>query len=114
MPDLFDVIELMTDIPERDLYAGMQGTIVESYGGSAYEVEFTDERGETMALLALRPHQFIVIWRSSTGASVPLVEQVAALIEALPENAGQEVLDFARFPHERKYRSQTYRVINST
>jgi hypothetical protein len=42
MPDLFDVIELAVDLPERGLRAGMQGTIVERYPG-AYEVEFTNE-----------------------------------------------------------------------
>ena len=106
MPDLFDVIELTMDIPERKLYAGMQGTIVECYEGNAYEVEFTDESGETMALLALHPHQFIVVWRASTSAPVPVAEQVIALMETLPENVGQEVLDFARFLHERRHRSQ--------
>jgi hypothetical protein len=43
MPDLFDVIELAMDIPERGLRAGMQGIIVERHPGDAYEVEFTNE-----------------------------------------------------------------------
>jgi hypothetical protein len=82
MPELFDVIELTIDIPEQELYAGMQGTIVASHPGDAYEVEFADESGETLALLALRPHQFIVVWRASTGAPVSVAEQVTALMKS--------------------------------
>jgi hypothetical protein len=114
MPDLFDVIELTVDIPEHDLHAGMQGTVVERHAADAYEVEFTDESGETLALLALHPHQFIVVWRASTGAPVPVAEQLAALMEALPEHAGQEVLDFARFLQERRQHTYSRRVIDPT
>lgn len=114
MPDLFDVIELVIDIPEHRLHAGTQGTIVECHEKDAYEVEFTAETGETMALVALRPHQFIVVWRASTGTPVPVAEQVATLIEALPENVGQEVLDFARFLHAKRHRVQDARVPDTT
>ena len=84
----------------------MQGTIVECHEDDAYEIEFTDDSGETLALLALRPHQFIVVWQASTGDPVPVAEQVTALMEVLPEYAGQEVLDFARFLHEIRHRSR--------
>lgn len=114
MPDLFDVVELTVDIPEYNLHAGMQGTIVESHQKDVYEVEFAAETGETTALLALRPHHFIVVWQASTGTPVPIAEQVAALIEALPENAGREVLDFARFLHEKRHRPQNSRVTDPT
>jgi hypothetical protein len=114
MPELFDVIELTVDVPEQKLYAGMQGTILASHPGDAYEVEFTDESGETLAWLALRPHQFIVVWRASTGAPVPAAEQVTTLMETLPESAGQEVLDFVRFLYERRRRARRQRVIDPT
>jgi len=104
MPDLFDVIELTVDIPERGLWSGMQGTIVECHPGDAYEVEFTNELGETLDLLALRPDQFIVIWRAKTKKWVPITERVAALTAHLPEEAGEEVLDFVRFLHARSQR----------
>ena len=97
MPDLFDVVDVIVDIPERGLRAGMQGTIVECHPNDAYEVEFTNEGGETVDFLALYPAQFIVVWRAKTQAWVPLAEQVAALVSKLPEEAGPEVLDFARF-----------------
>ncbi len=105
MPDLFDVIELVVDIPEKGLRAGMQGTIVECHPGDTYEVEFANELGETVELLALRPEQFIVVWQSKTRTWVPIADQVAALLAHLPDEAGQEVLDFVRFLRERKWHS---------
>jgi len=112
MPDLFDVVELAVDIPEHGLYAGQQGTVVERHSDEACEVEFTDEQGETLAMLALRQHQFVVVWRAIAGAWVPLAERVAALVAALPEDTGQEALDYVRFLHERRRRS--HRVSGST
>ncbi len=108
MPDLFDVIELTVDIPERGLRAGMQGTIVEHHPGNAYEVDFTNEQGETVDFLALYSNQFIVVWRAKTQAWVPLAEQVAALVANLPEETGLEVLDFARFLHVQRQRQQAW------
>ncbi|MCS6927815.1 MAG: DUF4926 domain-containing protein, partial [Candidatus Binatia bacterium] len=64
MPDLFDVVELIVDIPARGLRAGMQGTIVQCHAGDAYEVEFANDVGETVDFLALRPEQFIVVWQA--------------------------------------------------
>jgi hypothetical protein len=98
MPELFDVVELIVNLPEHGLYAGMQGTIVEIHqDGAAYEVEFTNEQGEALNFLALRPEQFLVVWRARSQQWVPLAERVAELILRLPESAGAEVLDFARF-----------------
>ena len=106
MPDLLDVIELTVDIPERGLRAGRQGTIVECHPGDAYEVEFTNELGETLDLLALRPDQFIVVWRAQTRTWLPVSERVATLVTYLPEEAGREVLDFARFLRLRRPQQQ--------
>lgn len=106
MPELFDVVELIVDLPEGGLYAGMQGTIVEVHAnGRAYEVEFTDEQGKTLSFLALRPEQFVVVWRAGTRQWVPLVERVAELVSRLPEPARTEVLDFVRFKVARTTRS---------
>lgn len=105
MPDLFDVIELTVDIPECGLSAGRQGTIVHCHPGDAYEVEFTNEAGETLALCTLSPDQFIVVWRAKTKEWVPIAERIAALMSQLPEEAREEVLDFARFLHARRQQS---------
>ncbi|MFQ6044015.1 MAG: DUF4926 domain-containing protein [Candidatus Poribacteria bacterium] len=102
MPNLFDVVELTVDIPGRGLRAGMQGTIVECHTDDAYEVEFANEWGETVDFLALYSNQFIVVWRAKTQTWVPLAEQVAALVANLSEEAGSEVLDFARFLHVQR------------
>ncbi len=97
MPDIYDVVELTVDIPDRGLRAGMQGTIVLNHNNEAYEVEFTDEAGSTLDLLALHPEQFIVVWRATTQEWVSIVEQTAMLTANLPDEAAREVLDFARF-----------------
>lgn len=56
---LFDVVVLVQDVPEDGLVAGMIGAIVDIYTEptEAYEVEFCDPEGRTLALLALLPEQ---------------------------------------------------------
>lgn len=98
MPELFDVVELLVDLPELGLYAGMQGTIIDVHAdGVAYEVEFTNEQGEAIDFTSLRPDHFVVVWEAHTQRWVPVVERVAALAERLPEAGQAELLDFARF-----------------
>jgi hypothetical protein len=49
-----DVVALNVDVPEHGLIAGDTGTVVFVYNeGEAYEVEFTDFGGRTVALLTL-------------------------------------------------------------
>jgi hypothetical protein len=97
MADSGDLVELIVDIPGRSLRAGVRGTVVHCHADDAYEVEFTDENGETLDFLALRPEQFIVVWRAETRQWVPFAERAVALIANLPDEAAREVLDFARF-----------------
>lgn len=61
---LLDVVVLRQDIPDEGLHAGAQGTIVDIYDEPclAYEVEFCDNLGKTIALLALLPAQIERIW----------------------------------------------------
>jgi hypothetical protein len=47
-PRLLDVVALLSDVPAH----GLDG---------AYEVEFSDDEGETYAELALEPHQLLVL-----------------------------------------------------
>ncbi len=56
---LFDVVVLTKDMPEHGLKAGMKGAVVEVHTkpALAYEVEFCDGSGRTIALLALLPDQ---------------------------------------------------------
>ncbi|MFB2876949.1 DUF4926 domain-containing protein [Floridanema aerugineum] len=61
-PNLFDVVEMLVDLPEIGLQVGDRGAIVEEYSDRAYEIEFTNPQGETLALHTLSPEQFIVVW----------------------------------------------------
>ncbi len=102
MTDIGDVIELVVDIPNENLRAGMQGTIVHQHTDKAFEVEFVNQEGETRALLALDTSQFIVVWQAATKKWVPLAERAALLVAILPDEAAQEVVDFARFLKTRQ------------
>jgi hypothetical protein len=57
--NLYDVVELVDDIPEHELAAGSAGTIVHVHQSPrlAYEVEFVDEDGHTQALATVTPDQ---------------------------------------------------------
>lgn len=100
-PELFDAIELLVDLPEENLCAGVRGAIVECYDDGKYEVEFTSEEGETLALCTLSPEEFIVVWKAKTKSWLPVSEQIAAAINHLSEERRQEVLDFARSLYQR-------------
>ncbi len=59
-PRLMDVVALLSDVPAHGLLRGQVGTVVELLDG-AYEVEFSDDEGETYAELALPPDQLLVL-----------------------------------------------------
>ena len=59
-PQLLDVVALLADLPDQGLVRGQVGTVVELLSG-AYEVEFSDDRGKTYAMLALKPDQLLVL-----------------------------------------------------
>jgi Domain of unknown function (DUF4926) len=65
-PQLFDVVELLVNLPEQGLQVGVQGAIVEQYADQSYEVEFTNGLGETIATVVLLPEQFVVVWQSNS------------------------------------------------
>ena len=95
--DLFDVIELLVDLPEYNLRAGNQGAIVECYNDDQYEVEFTNSDGESLALLTLDSRHFIVVWKANKKNWLPVSQRVADITIHLSEERQQEVLNFARF-----------------
>lgn len=55
----FEVVALTRDIPEHGLKAGDTGTVLEllTKPHKAYEVEFIDKDGRTIALVALKSEQ---------------------------------------------------------
>ncbi|NMF83749.1 DUF4926 domain-containing protein [Nodosilinea sp. P-1105] len=95
-PELFDIVELLVDLPEFSLQVGDRGAIVEKHTDTAYEVEFTNAYGETLECLALDINQFMVVWQSKTKSWVPLAQQIATMLEALPQSRQEQVLNFAR------------------
>ena len=47
-PELFDIVELLVDVPNTKLKAGDRCAIVDKHNDRAYEVEFTNSYGETL------------------------------------------------------------------
>jgi hypothetical protein len=58
---LLDTVALVDDLPERKLKQGEVGTVVEILGSDIFEVEFSDDEGQTYAELALRADQVIAL-----------------------------------------------------
>ena len=61
MPEIetLSVVALLEDAPEARLVRGQVGTVVESLAPGVYEVEFSDDDGQTYASLALRAGQLL-------------------------------------------------------
>ena len=60
-PKLLDVVALIVDLPERKLWRGQVGTVVEDLAPDVFEIEFCDEDGRTYASLALPTNQLMVL-----------------------------------------------------
>jgi hypothetical protein len=58
---LLDTVALIDDLPERRLKRGEVGTVVEVLAPDVFEVEFSDDEGQTYAELGLRADQIIVL-----------------------------------------------------
>lgn len=58
---VLDVVALIEDLPERGLFRGQVGTVVESLAPDVFEVEFSDDEGRTYASLALRANQLMLL-----------------------------------------------------
>ena len=95
-PELFDIVELLVDLPANNLQTGVRGTIVERYGDDAYEVEFSDSNGETLALCTLSPKQFIIVWQAETKSWLSLSDQITDVVKNLDAARQKEVFKFAR------------------
>jgi hypothetical protein len=57
--EMLAVVALLEDIPQKGLLRGQVGTVVESLAPGVYEVEFSDDSGQTYASLALRAEQLM-------------------------------------------------------
>ena len=56
---LLDVVILKSDLPDHNLTAGQVGTLVEELAPNVYEVEFSDDHGQTYAMLPLHTDQVL-------------------------------------------------------
>lgn len=67
---LLDVVALVRDLPNQKLVRGQMGTIVEILGTDIFEVEFSDNRGQTYALLPLHIEDLLVLHNEPVVADV--------------------------------------------
>jgi hypothetical protein len=61
MIKLLDVVALMQDLPEHGLKRGQVGTVVEELAPGMFEVEFSDNKGRTYAMVALSDEQIMIL-----------------------------------------------------
>ena len=100
-PEPFDIVELLVSLPEHNLLVGIQGAIVEQYSDNDFEVEFSNEAGETLALCTLPRQKFIVVWKSTTQQWLTAAERITAILQQLPERQQEEILNYARFIYQK-------------
>jgi hypothetical protein len=60
--NIFDVVALLEDLPEKNLNRGQVGTVVEELAPDVYEVEFSDAQGRTYAQQALPSTKLLVLY----------------------------------------------------
>lgn len=60
-----DVVFLIEDINHLKIKKGDSGTIVEIYKepNECYEIEFVNDKGETIDIITLLPKQIKLLWR---------------------------------------------------
>jgi Domain of unknown function (DUF4926) len=59
---LLDVVALRESLPDKNLCAGQVGTIVEYLAPDVFEVEFSDDDGQTYAMLPLKSDQLLKLY----------------------------------------------------
>jgi hypothetical protein len=64
-----DVVALLRDLPQARLVQGQVGTVVETLGESAYEVEFCGDDGNAYAMLGIKEDDLIVLHYSQVEAA---------------------------------------------
>jgi hypothetical protein len=65
------LVALTEDLPDHRLTRGQIGTVVENLerdGKRALLVEFSDEQGQTYAMVPVRPQQLLVLHRDTEAA----------------------------------------------
>lgn len=57
--EMHSVVALVENLPAEGLVRGQVGTVVENWAPGVYEVEFSDGKGRTYAMVALRAEQLM-------------------------------------------------------
>ena len=73
---LLDVVAIKEDLPSGNLLAGQVGTIVEFLAPEVYEVEFSDDDGQTYAMLPLHSSQLLQLKYKSTPETNPMSNNI--------------------------------------
>ena len=68
--NLFDIVALKSNLPDRHLLAGQVGTIVEILAPEVYEVEFSDDDGQTYATQFLSANQLLKLYYKSMSNNI--------------------------------------------
>lgn len=58
---LFDSVALLKDLQEHELVFGQAGTVVEFLKNDVFEVEFANKKGETIAEIALKAEDLMLL-----------------------------------------------------
>ncbi len=58
---ILDVVALIADLPERELFRGQVGTAVEQLSEHVFEVEFSDDEGKTYAMVPIDSSKLMVL-----------------------------------------------------
>ena len=65
--DLFAVVALTEDLPNLGLSRGQMGTVVEKLSADVYEVEFSNQDGETYATATIEGTKLMRLHRESVS-----------------------------------------------
>jgi hypothetical protein len=64
--ELLSVVALLEDLPGEGLVRGQVGTVVENWAPGVYEIEFSDDKGRTYAMVALKAEQLMRLHHEPT------------------------------------------------
>ena len=67
---LLDFVALVEDLPERGLYRGQVGTVVEKLDDDAFIVKFSNDNGCIYTMLPLLTAQLIVLNYAPVGSQL--------------------------------------------
>lgn len=96
-PSVNDLVELLVNLPEYYLSVGDKGTIIDTFDEHHFEVEFIDDSGKKAEPCILSTEQFIVVWQAETEQWLNTTAKIMAIVDNLPEEKKDELLNFAQF-----------------